>query len=374
MKVRRPPASDSLLALACGLALIGDAVGGADGHAFTALAIPLAAIAAAPLAWRRRAPVAVLLATGFGLLAFIVAVGSGDVASLIAMIPLYTVAVLGDRRRSLIVGIVSALVLAAAISALDDNGSPGSGAVRLLLILSALVVGDTVRSRRALRLANAARDEQLAREREMESERLVADERVRIARELHDSLGHSLVAINVRAGVSQHIGDPGASSEALGEIKEVSASALRDLRATLDVLRDRGEDAPTRPNQGLAGLPELAESLRAGGVRTETEVEVSGARIPGPLGQATFRIVQESLTNVLRHAGASRARVAVRVVADSLDIEVTDDGGETASADPGHGLRGMAERAGALGGSVEAGPVPTGWRVHARLPLDGSAA
>ncbi|HKA66899.1 MAG TPA: histidine kinase [Solirubrobacterales bacterium] len=372
--MRAPPIPDCLLALACVLALIGSASVGTDGRAFTPLAIPLAIVAVAPLAWRRLAPIGVLLATGAGLLIFVAAVGPGDAASVIAMIPLYTVAVLGDRRRSLIVGIGSALVLGAAISALAPNEFFGSGAIRLLVILSALIVGDTVRSRRALRVANAERDEQMAREREMEGRRRIADERVRIARELHDSLGHSLVAINVRAGVSQHIGDPGASSDALGEIKDVSANALRDLRSTLDVLRDRGETAPTRPSEGLADLPDLLESVRAGGVQAESEVEIAGSPIPTTLGQAAFRIVQESLTNVLRHADASRARVAVRVIAGNLDIEVTDDGRASAAAAPGHGLRGMTERAGALGGSIEAGPVAEGWRVHARLPLGGSAA
>jgi signal transduction histidine kinase len=374
VKLRAPHGSDSLLALICALALIGDAVFGNDGRDFAPLAVPLAFIAAAPLAWRRLTPIAVLLASAAGLLLFVAVIGAGDVASLIATIPLYTVALLGDRRRSLIVGIVSGLVLAVAISALAPNESLSSGTIRLLLILSALVVGDTVRSRRALRIANAQRDEQVAREHEIESRRRIADERVRIARELHDSLGHALVAINVRAGVTQHIGDPRESSAALGEIKDVTATALRDLRATLDVLRDRGEAAPTRPSQGLEGLPELAASLRAGGVQTETEVEVNGAPIPSTLGQAAFRIVQESLTNVLRHAGASRARVEVRVIADNLDIEVVDDGSGAVSAPPGHGLRGMAERAGALGGSVEAGPTPGGWRVHAQLPLGGSKA
>ena len=372
MRLRAPPASDSLLALACALALVGNSLIGADDQSFTVMAIPLGIFAAAPLAWRRLAPIPVLVATAAGLLLFVILVGPGNAASAIATIPLYTVAVLGDRRRSLIVGAAFAVVLAGAISVVD-SGSP-LGLLRMLLILSALVVGDTVRVRRALRAANEARAEQLARERETESQRRVADERVRIARELHDSLAHALVAINVRAGVSRHLGDPEASSLALGEIKEVSADALGELRATLDVLRDRDERAPTRPSEGLVGLPELFETLRAGGVEAESDVEVNGTPIPGSLGQAAFRIVQESLTNVLRHACATSAKVQVRLVANSLDIEVTDDGTAAGPASPGHGLTGMSERASALGGSVEAGPMAGGWRVHARLPLDGGAS
>lgn len=372
VKLRAPHATDALLAAACAAALIVQALAGTDDHAFEVLAVPLAIAAAVPLAWRRVAPIGVLLASSAGLLLFIAVIGAGDLASAIVMIPLYTVAVAGDRRRSLFVGAASAVVLAGAISALAADESIPGGALRLLVILSSLVVGDLVRTRRALRAANVARRTQEARELEQESERRVVGERVRIARELHDSLGHALVAINVRAGVGRHIGDPGDSAAALGEIKEVSANALRDLRATLDVLREDGEAAPRTP-EGLAGLPELAASLRAGGVETETDVVLGGTPISNTLGQAAYRIVQESLTNVLRHAGASRARVEVRVVAETLDIAVTDDGSAVEVMTPGHGLRGMAERAGALGGTVEAGPTPVGWRVHARLPLAGGA-
>ena len=334
-------------------------------------AYPLALATSAVLIGRRRAPMLVLLATGAGLVACLAVFAPYRAAIAVAMVPLYTVAVLGDRRRSLIVGAITALGLVAAISVIGATGSVSDGSTRLLLVLGALIVGDAVRTRRALRAAAAAEAERVEAEREQESRRRVAGERLRIARELHDTLAHALVAINVRAGVAAHTGRDAAA--ALGEIKDVSAAALGDLRTTLDLLREEADAAPTQPALDLAGLPALLESARAGGLRAAAEVTVDGTAIPSPIGQAGYRIVQESLTNVLRHARASSARVVVRVVDRALDIEVVDDGRGGSGAGEGHGLRGMSERADALGGRVVAGPGERGgWRVHARLPLAGA--
>jgi signal transduction histidine kinase len=144
-----------------------------------------------------------------------------------------------------------------------------------------------------------------------------------------------------------------------------------DLRATLSLLRDESEAAPTAPAFDLEALPALVDHARSAGVHTDVDVQLNGAAVPSPVGGAAYRIVQEALTNVLRHADASSARVGVRTTRDALDIEITDDGrADHAGVRPGLGLRGMAERAAALGGRVDAGPRPTGgWRVHAVLPL-----
>jgi signal transduction histidine kinase len=201
----------------------------------------------------------------------------------------------------------------------------------------------------------------------------VADERLRIARELHDELAHSLVAINVRAGVAVDLQGAQDPLPALQDIKQVSATALRDLRATLSILREQAEAAPVAPAFDLDSLPRLVEQARSGGLRADADVDVDGAAVPSAIGGAAFRIVQEALTNVLRHADASNAQVRVRAGRDRLDIEITDDGQADASgANAGLGLRGMAERAAALGGRVDAGPRDEGgWRVHAVLPLGG---
>jgi signal transduction histidine kinase len=151
----------------------------------------------------------------------------------------------------------------------------------------------------------------------------------------------------------------------------VSAEALNDLRTTLSLLRDADDPAPTAPTLDLASLTQLLDRARAAGLDADADVELNGHVLPIAVEQAGFRIVQEALTNVMRHAGASRALVSLRVEGNTLNIDVTDDGTGAASGTPaGHGLRGMSERAAALGGGVTAGPAELGgWRVHAGLPL-----
>ena len=158
---------------------------------------------------------------------------------------------------------------------------------------------------------------------------------------------------------------------ALQDIQEASATALHDLRATLGLLRRQGDAAPTAPAFDLEALPRLVEHARSGGLDADMDVELDGAAVPSAIGGAAFRIVQEALTNVLRHADASRAHVHVRASHNALDLEITDDGSaHAASAHFGLGLRGMAERAAALGGRLDVGPREEGgWRVYARLPL-----
>jgi signal transduction histidine kinase len=312
---------------------------------------------------------------GVGVVACDAAFPTGWAATGLVAVQLFTVALLGDRRRSLIVGALTAIAVTAAIVALDSSLDVGSIAIRVPLIFAMLALGDTVRSRQALRAATRERAEREAREREEEGRRRAAEERLRIARELHDTLAHSLVAINVRAGVALDLHDSQDPSAALLDIKQASATALRDLRATLSLLRDQGEVAPTAPAFDLEALPGLIENARAAGVQADVDVEIDPAAVPSAIGGAAFRIVQEALTNVLRHADASSASVRVRARSNALDIEVTDDGpGNVVSRTPGHGLRGMAERAAAHGGRVHAGPRDEGgWRVHAVLPLNGRA-
>jgi signal transduction histidine kinase len=213
----------------------------------------------------------------------------------------------------------------------------------------------------------------IAQEREQESLRRIADERLRIARDLHDSIGHALVAINVRAGVAAHLHADDDSDGALKDIMAVSSEALNDLRTTLSLIREADEPAPTAPALDLTSLTPLLDRARAGGLDVDADVELNGRAIPIAVRQAGFRIVQEAITNVMRHAAASRALVSLQVQGDALEIDVTDDGAGAADAPAspgGHGLRGMGERAAALGGDVSVGPGERGgWQVHARLPL-----
>ena len=357
--------------MAAAAALAGDAAHRGSGS--LGVAIPLALIASLPLAWSRQAPLAALLATTVGLLVCLAAFQPYDTAVFVLAVALYNVASFGDRRRSLIVGAGTALLLVALIMIIASDNLAKNTGIRLGVVFAALVLGDTVRSRRELREARRERDLRIAQEREQENLRRVADERLRIARDLHDTVAHALVAINVRAGVAAHLHATEDSDGALRDIMAVSADALNDLRSTLSLLREADDPAPTAPTLDLASLTQLLERARAAGIDADARVELDGHAIPLAVEQASFRIVQEALTNVMRHAAASRASVSVHVDGETLDIDVTDDGKTAASRSPatdGHGLRGMRERAAAIGGEVSAGPAEHGgWRVHARLPL-----
>jgi signal transduction histidine kinase len=222
--------------------------------------------------------------------------------------------------------------------------------------------------------ALAARAAQVRRRlaEEEATSRMVA-ERLRIARELHDVLSHSLASISLQAGVGLHLVDrqPEQAREALRTIRKASSDALAQARAALAMVRDTGEAPAAAP--GLADLDALAASVRAAGLRLDLDAELDGEpAIAETTGAIAYRVVQEALTNVMRHAGpGAHARARIGRARDWLEIEVTDDGvGVAADGGAGHGLRGMAERVGAAGGELRAGPAPGGgFAVHARLPL-----
>jgi signal transduction histidine kinase len=188
------------------------------------------------------------------------------------------------------------------------------------------------------------------------------DERLRIARELHDALGHHLALINVQAGAALHRRDPEQAEEALGAIKEASKTALQELRATLGMLRRDGGPA-------LSRVAELAASAGASGLTVRTEIDGVARDLPPDVEHAAFRVVQEALTNVAKHAAAKTVVVRLDYGETELSVQVDDDGrGGTAPA--GNGIRGMTERARALGGEVTAAPREGGgFRVRARLPV-----
>ena len=286
----------------------------------------LAIASAAPLAWRTRAPLAALVGVEVGAVLCAAALDAGWSATAMVIVELYTVARLGNRQRSLVVGGVTGIGVVVAIVLIEGSLELTAIGLRLLLVFAALAVGDTIRSRQALSAAARERAAREAREREEENRRRAAEERVRIARELHDTLAHSLVAINVRASVAVDLHDSQDPSAALKDIKQASATALRDLRTTLSLLREPADQAPTAPAFDLRSLPGLVEQARSAGLHADIDVDVDGAAVPSAIGGAAFRIVQEALTNVLRHADASSAHVSVRANADELDIDVTDNG------------------------------------------------
>ncbi|WP_272255350.1 sensor histidine kinase [Streptomyces xanthophaeus] len=233
-------------------------------------------------------------------------------------------------------------------------------------VLAVLAVSELVRTRR----------EQWARdraERAAAERRRVSEERLRIARELHDVLAHSISVINVQAGVGLALldSDPEQARTALTTIKAASKEALGEVRQVLDTLRAPGE-APRTPAPGLDRLSELVEQAAAAGLTVEVTVEGQPRGLPPGVDLAAFRIVQEALTNVVRHSGARTARVRLVWQPRDLQLHVADDGPATGapSGGSGTGLVGMRERASALGGSIEAGPRPEGgFAVVARLPV-----
>ncbi|MEV0779507.1 sensor histidine kinase [Streptomyces sp. NPDC050428] len=353
-----------------------------DGLALDALGWAMFAAVTTCLVWRRRHPVPVLLVM-VALVATYHALDYSHAATTpAAMVALYTVAVTGPPLRAALFGVGTvALTLTVMFLINTDRGLEmfrTSG-----WIIAVVVIGMDVR---VYRQYIAAVMERAERTREEEAARRVAEERLRIARDLHDLLAHSITLIGVQASVASHVltVDPGrldraAISQALDGISDTCREARAELRTTLEVLRTAG---PAEGDEGnwsgalpdLAALSGLVESARTAGAETELSVRTEGVRVPPVAEAAAYRIVQESLTNAVRHAGpAPRVRVRVETRGGALHVTVTDNGGALAAkqppAEPGYGIVGMRERARSVGGTLEAGPYDDGFRVTATLPL-----
>jgi signal transduction histidine kinase len=242
----------------------------------------------------------------------------------------------------------------------------------------AAAVGFAVKTQRELVVEAQRRAAEAEARSEEEAMRRVDEERLRIARELHDVTAHSLSVIAVQSGAAAHVidTDTAAARKALTDIKRTSREALAELRSVVGSLRSEGEaaeDAPLSPQPGLSRIGELLRPLEQSGVRVDLTVEGDLSALPQLVDASAYRIVQEALTNVIRHAGkGASARVDVRVTPLEVELTIADDGTGGVPQAGGHGLAGMRERALALGGSFEAGPQsPRGWRVAASLPLSG---
>ncbi|HWH93018.1 MAG TPA: sensor histidine kinase [Baekduia sp.] len=376
-----PVARDALLAAGCAAILLICAATNGEGYV-DAGAVAIAIAACAPVAVRTINPMAALVGTVSG--AFVALATFKPEATVLSPIALalYTVALTGCRTRTALCAAATvALTVVAMMLFTDESIWRMEVLEKTALILLPLLAGEAMREHRAFKREEAERIERAMRAREADADRRIEQERLRIAREVHDVVAHSMVAINVQAGVAAHVMGrrPEAARDALLDIKRVSGEALRDLRATLGVLRAQ-EPAPVAPSPTLDGVDDLAGGLRAAGIDVEVAIARDDSRpLPSALEGAGFRIVQEALTNVLRHSRATSARVAIAVDDRGLSIEVVDAGpceedavvpARGAEPGSGNGLQGMRERAAAVGGSLEAGPRDGGgWRVHARLPL-----
>jgi signal transduction histidine kinase len=255
---------------------------------------------------------------------------------------------------------------------LDLEPAPSMGAILALAawLLVLLFTAEFVRVRKE-------RTMEATRIREEEARRRASEERLRIARELHDALGHHISLINVQAGVALHVNEqlPEQARSALGAIRQASKEALTELRSVLDILRQGDEQAPRSPTPTLARLDSLVSQATAAGLTVRTETLGQVRPLPFGIDVAAFRIVQEALTNVARHAGPATATVQIAYGERDLTVQVDDDGrgpGQQPRTGSEKGILGMRERVAALSGDLEAGPRPGGgFRVRARLPLDG---
>jgi len=338
-----------------------------------ALGVVLLVAGPVALLGRRRWPLATLLVVAAVTVLFY-ALGYPFGPAWLALIVAFWTSVTGGQRLAawLTAGLaIPAFVALTALFGRTPVPSLGGVVAHLGWLLVVLVAAEVVRIRRE-RVLEAART------RAEEDRRRAGEERLRIARELHDVLAHNISLINVQAGVALHLMDeqPGQSRTALVAIKQASSDALRELRSVLDILR-QGGDAPRSPTSGLDSLDGLVANAAAAGLEVRTRVEGTPRPLPAGVDLAAFRIVQEALTNVTRHAGPASATVLVAYGDDDLTVQVDDDGrghpkpGGTPGG--GNGIRGMRERAAALGGDLSAGPrAGGGFRVSAHLPLDGA--
>jgi signal transduction histidine kinase len=379
---RRPPLVDvgAAAGLAVALVLVSPHLP-TDGaqRAVEGGGLVLVAAAALALAFRRVAPRAVLAATAAAVVVYALADYRGGPMYLVPLVAMGTVAEVEGRRRA--AGPAALATAAIAVAGLIAHGDGLRGLIEAVYVswaVGAVLVGDAVRARRLSVVALEERARALEAGREEEARRRVAEERVRIARDVHDVVAHSLASISIQAGMGAHLIDrrPEDARAALEAIKQASREALTELRATLDVLRDPGAAPRTpTPAAGLAQLPALLAPVEQAGVPVLVRETGEGPPLHPAVDATAYRIVQESLTNVMRHAGPCRVEVLVTHSSAELRLDVVDDGtvaGPTAMAadGPGHGLTGMGERAALIGGRVTAGPRGdgSGFRVHAVLP------
>lgn len=345
--------------------------GGRDLNWFSVLLLVTSSLS---VALRRRYPIAVVLFTGLTTSIYQVLDYPRLVFAVPMVVAVYTAVRAGDVWRAKAATVVMLLILvwdkmfAEAETRADEILWP----VGLFGALIATAAYLAMAEKRAL---------EAERTREEEALRRAGEERMRIARELHDVLAHNISLINVQAGVAAHLLDrhPEQVRPALDIIKAASKDALRELRATLGVLRQVDEEAPLTPTPRLAGLPDLVRTAAAAGLPVRMRVVGESRDVPPDVDLAAYRIVQESLTNAARHSGSAPTLVSLHYGERELTVRVDNEKGNGApptaarTGGAGRGIAGMRERATATGGELSAGPLSTGgFRVLARLPLDGS--
>ena len=349
-------------------------------HGTSAFSYGLVALAFLPLAFRRTYPLAVLAVVTAVAAVNDLVPGPPSLVFLAPLIALYTVGTMRSRRTLVVAaGLTIAVQLAVALPNHPVTTFWAADALRIIsMVAVAAALGDATRNRRAYIAEVEQRAAEAERTREEEARRRVDEERLRIARELHDVTAHSLSIIAVQSGAAAHVidSDPAEARRSLESIRRTSKEALDELRAMLGVLRSADEgDAPLAPVPGLVRLDELAGPMREAGFNVTLDLDDEVGEIPAVVDASAYRIVQEALTNVVRHAGPCSVRVSIHRSGRDLAIEVVDTGRGpgVSSLREGHGLTGMRERAVALGGSFSAGSGEAGgFRVAALVPLGTS--
>jgi signal transduction histidine kinase len=356
----------------------------ADPHSLDLVAVGLIDIVACALAVRGRYPIFVLVVLNAATLAWAAAQYPGRLIILAPLIACYNLAALRGWRWGLGGTVATALsALVATRLAFGASEPAGANASAVWMAATAGAAGTAVGYYRSLLVATRAQLAREAQTREEQARRRGVEERLRIARELHDVVGHTLAAISVQAGVGIHLFQrrPAQALEALTTIKQISDQGLADVRTILGVLRaDDDTDQPRTPRGGLDQLDTLLNRVRAAGVQPQLTIHGSARPLPAAVDLAAYRIIQESLTNVLRHARARTAWLDLCYEPSQVVIRILDDGsaaghGEAGSiGQAGHGISGMRERALALSGQFTAGPHPDGgFQVRCALPTPDQA-
>ncbi|WP_217711622.1 sensor histidine kinase [Actinomadura sp. NAK00032] len=329
-----------------------------------------------PLVWRRRAPFAIALVVASFAMAVSLYDRPGQALQYGALVAVYTLADLGRYgwQRWGFIGVLAATTPPGALLIKDNDA--GEFMFTLLLPMAAFLLGTLARTARERSDALAERSAQLEREREAEAARAAAEERARIARDMHDVLAHavSIMVVQAEAGPVVVHSDPDQAERVFDAIADAGRDAMTQLRRTLGVLKEEQDHGVRAPQPTIGALPDLVEHVDRTQVRVRLTVEGGSRALPADADLAAYRIVQEALTNTVKHANAREAEVRLRWTDHELEITVTDDGRGGAGAGAGwrrggDGLIGIRERVAACGGTAEAGPLPGGgFRVLARLP------
>ena len=367
-RIRRvnPLIWDALLAAFVGIIVATTVASQSGMHGPVAWSLVVAACA--PLALRRRAPVPVLAVVGGATAAFAL-VGNGAAADVALALAAYTVAAHEPWERVVTFGLPLSIVagVASQIAAQKHHNWVEVVTNVAFGIGLPILIGRIVYNRRR----------RLVLDRELAAREAVTSERTRIARELHDVVAHSMSVMIVQAGAARTVidRDPAAAQAAIAHVEETGRAGLAEMRRLIGVLTDAGEAASTAPMPGLAELEPLLDTMRAAGLPVEVLRTGTPRDLPAGADLAAYRVIQESLTNTLKHAGPANARVSMDFAADRLTIEVSDDGrGPALEPGIGHGLIGMQERVGVFGGSFTTSERPGGgFVVRAEIPVEDGA-